>query len=213
MEDAMQLTWLILALALTLLGAPAGAQADLDTFWADLPLRLSPFTKLVTDQSQARGDLRKQGIDPRQYTRIDLALLRDSGPSKDGIPSIDRPTFDTAKTTPFGPDEFVVAVEINGETRAYPYGIMHWHEVVNDTVGGVPLTVSSCPLCDTMLVHARGDTTFGVSGTRFESCLVMHDRTDETLYAQPWALGIIGPKVNQEIPLSLLRGYRIKGRG
>src|SRR5215831_5090221 len=45
MEDAMQLTWLILALALAWLGAPAGAQADLDTFWADLQLRLSPFKK------------------------------------------------------------------------------------------------------------------------------------------------------------------------
>ena len=195
----MQRIWLILALALAWLGAPAGAQADLDTFWADLKLRLSPFKKLLTDQSQELGDIREQGIDPKQYTRIDLELLRDGGPSKDGIPSIDRPTFDTAKTTPFSPDELVVAVEINGEARAYPYGIMLWHEVANDTVGGVPVTVSYCPLCDTMLVHARGDTTFGVSGKLFESCLVMYDRTDETLYAQPWALGIIGPKVNRTL--------------
>jgi hypothetical protein len=50
-----------------------------------------------------------------------------------------------------------------------------------------------------MLVHARGDTTFGVSGTLFESCPVMYDRTDETLYAQPWAIGIIGPKVNRPL--------------
>ena len=198
----MQRTWLILALTLAVLGAPTGARADLDTFWVDLQLRLSPFKKLVTDQSQERGDLRTQGIDPKQYTRIDLELLRDGGPSKDGIPSIDRPTFDTAKTTPFSPDELVIAVEINGEARAYPYGIMNWHEVVNDTVGGVPVTVSYCPLCDTMLVHARGDTTFGVSGTRFESCLVMYDRTDETLYAQPWALGIIGPKVHRTLKRS-----------
>lgn len=195
----MKRKWLALALALALLGAAASAQADLDTFWEDLKLRLSPFKKLFTDQSQELDDIRRQGIDPKQYTRIDLALLRDGGPPKDGIPSIDRPTFDMAQTTPFGSDELVVAVEINGEARAYPYGIMNWHEVVNDTVGGVPVTVSYCPLCDTMLVHGRGDTTFGVSGKLFESCLVMYDRTDETLYAQPWAIGIIGPKVNHTL--------------
>jgi hypothetical protein len=143
--------------------------------------------------------MRQQGIYPETYTCIDLELLRDGGPPKDGILSIDRPRFDTAKTTPFGPDEVVVAVAINGDARAYPYGIMNWHEVVNDTVGGVPVTVSYCPLCDTMLVHERGDTTFGVSGKLFESCLVMYDRADETLYAQPWALGIIGPQVNRAL--------------
>jgi hypothetical protein len=195
----MKRSWLAPALALVLLSAATGAQADLDTFWEDLKLRLSPFKKLFTDQSQELGDIRQQGIDPEQYTRIDLELLRDGGPSKDGIPSIDRPQFDTAKTTPFGADALVVAVEINGDARAYPYGIMNWHEVVNDTVGGVPVTVSYCPLCDTMLVHGRGDTTFGVSGKLFESCLVMYDRTDETLYAQPWAIGIIGPQVNRTL--------------
>ena len=42
----------------------------------------------------------------------------------------------------------------------------------------------------------RGDTTFGVSGKLYQSCLVMYDRADDTLYAQPWNTGIMGPKVN-----------------
>ena len=45
----------------------------------------------------------------------------------------------------------------------------------------------------------RGDTTFGVSGKLYQSCLVMFDRTDDSLYAQPWAEGIVGPAVNQTL--------------
>jgi len=188
------------ALACLLL-VPAGAGAgDAATFWEDLKLRLSEFQKLYRDQSRELDDLRERGIEPEEFTRIDLELLADGGPPKDGIPSIDRPRFDTAESTPFPPDERVIALEIDGDARAYPYGILNWHEVVNDTVGGVPVTVSYCPLCDTFLVHERGDSTFGVTGKLFQSCLVLYDRADETLYAQPWALGLVGPRVNRELP-------------
>lgn len=66
-------------------------------------------------------------------------------------------------------------------------------------VGGVNVSVSYCPLCDTILAVERGNTTFGVSGKLFQSCLVMYDRSDDTLFAQPWALGIMGPQVNQSL--------------
>jgi hypothetical protein len=41
---------------------------------------------------------------------------------------------------------------------------MNWHEIVNDTVGGINLTVSYCPLCDTIVAFEREKTTYGVSG-------------------------------------------------
>lgn len=88
---------------------------------------------------------------------------------------------------------------INGEAKAYPFGIMNWHEIVNDTVGGENITVSYCPLCDTIVVFDRDKTTFGVSGKLYQSCLVMYDRADDTLYSQPWAMGIIGANVNQNL--------------
>ncbi|MBE9192388.1 DUF3179 domain-containing protein [Gloeocapsopsis crepidinum LEGE 06123] len=171
-------------------------QADgLDNF----KLRYFSLTKHFHNQNQELDDLRKQNIDPTKNTRIDLTELLDGGPPKDGIPSIDNPRFDTAENTPFDRDELVIGVVINGEAKAYPFGILNWHEIVNDTVGGTNLTVSYCPLCDTAVVFERGNTTYGVSGKLYQSCLIMYDRADDTLYSQPWAIGIIGPKNNRSL--------------
>ena len=38
--------------------------------------------------------------------------------------------------------EPVVGRIINGKARAYPLRILTWHEIVNDTVGGVPVAVT-----------------------------------------------------------------------
>lgn len=63
---------------------------------------------------------------------------------KDGIPSIDNPRF-------VGPGEAdqqmqsferVLGVSINGDHRAYPLNMLSHHEIVNDTVGGVPVAVT-----------------------------------------------------------------------
>jgi hypothetical protein len=65
------------------------------------------------------------------------------GPPKDGIPAILKPKFVTAETATYlvGHDQ-VIAVKIGGESRAYPIKILNHHEVVNDTVGGVPIAVT-----------------------------------------------------------------------
>jgi len=144
-------------------------------------------------------DLRNRGVIPEETTRIALDELLAGGPPKDGIPSIDAPEFDTADTTPFQPDDQVIGLVVNGEARAYPLNVLNWHEIVNDTVGGKAVTVSYCPLCDTIAAFDRGNTTFGVSGLLYQSCLVMYDRADDSLYAQPWAQGIVGPQVNQTL--------------
>ncbi len=168
--------------------------------WDNFKLRYFFLTSVFNDQSQELGDLQAQAIAPEEYSRIDLDQLLNGGPPKDGIPSIDDPQFDTAATTPFAEEDLVIGLVVNGEARAYPYNIMNWHEIVNDTVGGVNISVSYCPLCDTMLAVEREDTTFGVSGKLYQSCLVMYDRADDTLYAQPWGLGVVGPAVNEELP-------------
>ena len=88
---------------------------------------------------------------------------------------------------------------VDGEAKAYPYNIMNWHEIVNDTVGGVNVTVTYCPLCDTIVAFERENTTFGVSGKLYQSCLVMYDRADDSLFVQPWGLGVVGPQMNQAL--------------
>ena len=165
--------------------------------WDNFKLRHFALAQLFHDQSQELGDLQAQNVDVAATSRIDLEELLNGGPPKDGIPSIDAPEFDTAVTTPFQNEDIVIGLEINGEAKAYPFNVMNWHEIVNDTVGGVNVTVTYCPLCDTIVAFERGDTTFGVSGKLYQSCLVMYDRADDSLYAQPWAMGVVGPQVNQ----------------
>ena len=73
---------------------------------------------------------------------VPLASIKSGGPPPDGIPPIDRPRFLDARNVNFLADnEPVIAVEVGGEARAYPVQILMWHEIVNDTVGGVPVAV------------------------------------------------------------------------
>jgi len=65
------------------------------------------------------------------------------GPPKDGIPAILKPEFITPTEAVYlNPNDSVIGVDIAGESKVYPIKILNWHEVVNDTVGGVPITVT-----------------------------------------------------------------------
>jgi hypothetical protein len=127
-------------------------------------------------------------IDELPPPTIDLSQLRSGGPPPDGIPAVDAPVFHDASTVDYlAPTDPVVAVEINGDARAYPLEIMIWHELVNDTVGGVPVSIAYCPLCNSVTVYDREIEgrvlDFGVSGLLFNSSLVMYDRQTQTLWS------------------------------
>ena len=144
--------------------------------------------------SASRDEIDPSGLDSWQSPNddlpppsIDLSVLRSGGPPPDGIPSIDAPVFHAASGVDYlRSADPVVAVEINGDARAYPLDIMIWHELVNDTVGGVPVSVAYCPLCNSVTVYEReieGQVLdFGVSGLLYNSSLVMYDRQTETLW-------------------------------
>lgn len=129
---------------------------------------------------------------------IDLDELVPGGPPKDGIPSIDSPRFTTPEEAEawMGPREPVIALQAEGEARAYPLQIMVWHEIVNDRIGGRPLLVTFCPLCYSALVFERtveGEVLeFGVSGFLRHSDLVMYDRKTETLWQQFTGKAVVG---------------------
>jgi len=128
----------------------------------------------------------------------DLAAYREArlsgGPSKDGIPAIDEPRFESAREADarLADGDRVIGIHIDGDARAYPQSILVWHEIVNDTVGGTPVSVSYCPLTGTALGFRRGETTFGVSGKLVNSNLVMYDRATDTEWPQILAAGIDG---------------------
>ena len=64
-------------------------------------------------------------------------------------------SFEPAASAGLAPAEPVIALEIGGDARAYPLRILLWHEIVNDVVGGVPVVVTYCPLCNSSLVFDR----------------------------------------------------------
>lgn len=77
----------------------------------------------------------------------------------------------------------VAGVVVNGEARAYPLREMNWHEVVNDTVGGVPIAVTYSPLSDAVVVFDRrlGERvlTLRHSSLLYNSNLVLQDWTED----------------------------------
>ena len=129
---------------------------------------------------------------------VPLSDFVTGGPAKDGIRSLESPKFisgDEALAV-LDPREPVIAVEINGEVRAYPLGILTHHEIANDVIGGVPVTVTFCPLCNSALVFNRELNgvvyDFGVSGVLRNSDLVMYDRQTETWWQQFTGEAIVG---------------------
>jgi len=129
------------------------------------------------------------------------------GPPPDGIPPIDDPKFMAASKVRFlDPREPVVAIDIRGDARAYPAQILVWHEIVNDVVGGVPVAVTYCPLCNTGIAFRRpvidGQVLdFGTSGKLYLSNLVMYDRQTNSLWPQAMGRAVIGPLTGTKLDL------------
>lgn len=129
---------------------------------------------------------------------IPRSQLVSGGPGRDGIPALTNPVLVSASEgDAFLTDgSLVLGVAEGGEPRAYPHNVLWWHEIVNDVVGGVPITVSYCPLTGSGMVYDSriGGTTlnFGVSGLLFDNNLVLFDRSTESLWSQMSVLSVCG---------------------
>lgn len=152
----------------------------------------------------------QRGITPNQDIRsagwrtdlskrsIDLSEIISGGPPKGGIPAIDRPAFVSVSDARswLGEKEPVIAVEVEGQPRAYPLQILIWHEIVNDDLNGTPIAVTFCPLCYSAVIFDRrldGQTlSFGVSGLLRHSDMVMYDRQTESWWQQATGDAIAG---------------------
>ena len=127
------------------------------------------------------------------------------GPPKDGIPPIDQPHFANVDLASewLEPVEPVVLVQVGEESRAYPLQILTWHEIVNDTVGGLPLVITFCPLCNTGIAFERqvDDRVldFGTTGRLRYSNLIMYDRQTETWWQQATGEAIVGELLGKQL--------------
>ncbi len=130
---------------------------------------------------------------------VPLSNVISGGPPPDGIPPIDHPKFTSpAAATFLASNEPVLSVTYGGQTKAYPLQILTFHEIVNDTIGGTPITVTFCPLCNTGIAFLRPTIRghlldFGTSGKLYDSNLLMYDRQTWTLWSQAIGEAVAGP--------------------
>ncbi|MBI4171388.1 MAG: DUF3179 domain-containing protein [Actinobacteria bacterium] len=137
---------------------------------------------------------------------VSLSEFSSGGPGKDGIPAIDNPKFvpvADADSYLEAREPVVQLVGDGGDVRAYPLQILIWHEIVNDTVGGVPVTITFCPLCNTTIVFDRRldgrVLDFGTTGNLRNSDLVMYDRQTETWWQQFGGAGVVGALAGEKL--------------
>lgn len=121
---------------------------------------------------------------------------------RNSFPTIDFPTFTGRKEglQNFYEKEPVIAVAIKGNAKAYPLNMLTTHEISNDTLSGVPILATYCPLCNASVVYNRqikqNGTThllhFEVSGMLRKSDMVMADKKTESWWQQLSGKALVG---------------------
>ena len=147
------------------------------------------------------GDRLRQEFPKTDFSRavVPLESIVSGGPPRDGIRAVDEPRFDPVSQPRLEllASDPVIAFVHKGRARAYPLAILARHEIVNDTLGDLPVAVTYCPLCNAAIVFRRvlpdgRVSTFGTTGRLRNSDLVMYDRATETFWQQFTGRGLIG---------------------
>jgi hypothetical protein len=199
--------WLLLLMAVLVLAVVG---------WRVLPL--------LSTSSRAIGD----GLHVESYgfsmagLNVPRELVVAAGFPKDGMPALIGPgAMPGSGVVPLNESrrgkylvtsDRVVGVILGGQARAYPVRLLNWHEVINDTLGGIPIAVTYHPLCDSVVVFDRrvgGETLeFGVSGLLFNSNQLLFDRrvepTTESLWSQLLGRAVAGPAAEAGRTLDVL---------
>ena len=146
--------WLGVLLIAALVAAAACAQSGDETTPKPFP---STATEAPSQSGAGKLDTDVAPADPVKgpAPKVAAAFSRPDGEKereleileilpKDGIPSIDNPEFLDAvdASTQIGAQDLVIGVSLNGEHKAYSTAFLSSHEIVNDTVGGVPVAVT-----------------------------------------------------------------------
>ena len=157
-------------------------------------------TELSANEQSLSEQLRRSSWNT-DFTRRVMPLtdfLSGSVGRDQGIRPVDSPEFvDQDEAPSYLQDDDPVVVFRSGEVaRAYPLAVLTAHEIVNDSVNGVPVAVTFCPLCNSAIVFSRlvdgQELTFGVSGLLYNSDLVMWDRQTESWWQQFTGIGLVG---------------------
>lgn len=159
------------------------------------------FLLIITQSCYTQS---KKGFD-LSNSLIPVNEIKDGGPPRDGIPSIDDPKFLNAAEAPLKDNDRILGVQLNGIAKAYPVKVLNYHEIVNDRFGNDPVVVTYCPLCGSGIAfdaRVNGETkTFGVSGLLYNSDMLLYDRETESLWSQLKYQAISGPLAGEELEM------------
>ena len=171
--------------------------AGFDAFKADTMAVIDPDFRLF--------------LQPGVAHEVRLEEIVWGGVKKDGIPALVDPKLITAgEATWLTDDELVFGVEIAGDARAWPLRILDWHEMLNDTVGGVPVALAYCTLCGSGILYDRRvpgrdePFEFGSSGFLYRSNKLMYDQQTHSLWNQFTGRPVVGPLTGSGIELDVL---------
>ena len=101
----------------------------------------TPETVVLDDIGASDShDAQSTRIPADKYANLEIVTLL----PRDAIPAIDNPQFLSTEEAEefYGPDELVLGVSFDGDTRAYSVPFLSNHEIVNDTVGGEKIAVT-----------------------------------------------------------------------
>jgi hypothetical protein len=149
-------------------------------------------------------------LDGELPIRIRPAEIDWGGVAVEGIPALDDPAVVAADQASFlAPEDIVFGVAFGDEARAYPLRILDWHELANDTVGGVPFALAYCTLCGSGIAwDARQEggapRRFATSGLLYRSNKLMFDTETRTLWNQLTGEPVLGPLAADPTPLAIL---------
>jgi len=186
---------------------PAVTQPPLQETSEDVPI--APPTQALTPLIDAtepppRGAESEFTTDFTQHS-VPYSDILSGGPPKDGIPAIDNPRYVSISDANewLSSVEPVISVEVDGQARAYPLQILMWHEIINDTLKGEPLTITFCPLCNTAIAFkstVNGRVfDFGTTGRLRFSNLIMYDRQTESWWQQATGDAIVGEMLGTQL--------------
>ncbi|MGB7337970.1 MAG: DUF3179 domain-containing protein [Phototrophicaceae bacterium] len=130
---------------------------------------------------------------------------------------IDAPLFASARisSAEFNPFEPVIVVDYNNIERAYPLTILAMHEIVNDSLGDIPIAVTFCPLCNSAVVYRRevdGQILrMGVSGNFYGNNFLMYDHLTQSWWYQFTGEALVGDLTGKTLTIipSQVVGFRI----
>lgn len=181
--------------------------------WQEQNPQIRPFSgyDAVKSRFLAQIDLEfLRFVFPGVTSDIRLEEIAWGGQKFGAIPALVQPPYTSAAEADWlGDDDKVIGVAINGDARAFPRRILDWHEMVNDTIGGVPVVLSFCVLCYSAIVYETRPTgrvlpfEFDTSGLIYRSNKLMYDRQSESLWSQFTGRPVVGDLVGSGIELKM----------